>query len=220
MNTENGWPVIPASELDRGPVPGTRAVVELRAGDVSTVLKGWAAWYHRNVEPIDPGQRDEWGWSPTNDVWNSNHLSGTAIDINAMRYPWKHYTMPADKVAAVRRGLDLFEGTVFWGRDWGEMGSWPDEMHYQIGCNATELARFAARLNAGYLGIYGPEDDMPLTDKDLDRIAERVWGELTKNQAGQPVSREDMVKFMDTHINEINAKLDRVVKALSGGGHK
>lgn len=220
MNTENGWPVIPASKLDRDPVPGTRAVVEVRAGDVSTVLKGWAAWFHRNVEPIDPGQRDDWGWSPSNDVPDSNHLSGTAIDINAVRYPWKRYTMPADKVAVVRRGLDLFEGTVFWGRDWGETGSWPDEMHYQIACDAKTLARMAARLNAGYLGIYRPEDDMPLTDEDLDRIAARVWGEIIKNQEGQPVSREDMLKFMDTHINETAKKLDTIVGVLKGSGHK
>ncbi|MBF6085292.1 M15 family metallopeptidase [Nocardia cyriacigeorgica] len=216
--TENGWPQIPASELDRGPIPGTRAVVELRAGDVSTVLKGWAAWYHRNVEPIDAGQRDEWGWSATNDVWNSNHLSGTAIDINATRYPWKHYTMQADKVAAVERGLDLFEGTVFWGRWWDR----PDEMHYQIGCGPEQLAAFAARLRAGYLGIYGPdpEDDMPLTDADLDRIAARIWGEQIKNRAGQPVSREDMVRWIDSRLIAVEKTVDALAAALLPKGGK
>jgi hypothetical protein len=215
--TENGWPQIPASALDRGPIPGTRAVVELRAGDVSTVLKGWAAWYHRNVEPIDQGQRDEWGWSATNAVWNSNHLSGTAIDINATRYPWKHYTMPADKVAAVRRGLDLFEGTVYWGRDWGETGSWPDEMHYQINCGADELARFAAKLRAGYLDIYASEDDM--TDEDR-RMLREVWEQLRGPkgkgwpQLGQNAKGENL-----TLVDAV-ADLRGRVEATQGGARK
>lgn len=196
--TENGWPQIPASQLDRGPIPGTRAVVELRAGDVSTVLKGWAAWYHRHVEPVDAGQRDDWGWSATNDVWNSNHLSGTAIDINATQYPWKYYTMPADKVAAVERGLALFEGTVFWGRWWDR----PDEMHYQIGCGAEELAAFAARLRAGHLGIYAPEGD-DMTEEDRRMLREvweqlrgpkgKGWPQLGKNDKGENLTLVDAV---------------------------
>ncbi|MBF6483850.1 M15 family metallopeptidase [Nocardia otitidiscaviarum] len=207
--TENGWPQIPASMLDRGPIPGTRAVVELRAGDVSTVLKGWAAWYHRNVEPVDAGRRDEWGWSPTNSVWNSNHLSGTAIDINATRYPWKHYTMPADKVAKVRHGLDLFEGTVFWGRDWGQMNSWPDEMHYQINCGARELAKFAAKLRAGHLGIYAPEVD-EMTDEERQMLREmweqlrgpqgQGWPQLGQNADGQNLTLVDAVADLRTRL--------------------
>ena len=150
--TENGWPKIPANQLDRGLVPGTTQALEVRAGDVSVILKGFAAWYHRNVEPIDRYKpRDDWGWSATNDVWNSNHLSGTAIDINATQYPWKRLTMPKDRVAKVLQGIKLFEGTVFWGRGWRTV----DEMHYQIQGNAQAIAPFANKLRSGYLGIYG-----------------------------------------------------------------
>lgn len=152
--TENGWPKIGAGELDRGRVPGTTQILECRAGDVSTVLKGWAAWYHRNVEPIDRYKpRDDWGWSATNEVADSNHLSGTAIDINATQYPWKRYTMPAERVAKVRRGLALFEGVIFWGRDWAR----PDEMHYQINGASSRVQAFAVKLRGGYLGIYGDQ---------------------------------------------------------------
>lgn len=186
--TENGWPQIDSSQLDRSPIPGTRAVVELRQGDVSTVLKAWAAWYHRNVEPVDPGQRDEWGWSATNDVWNSNHLSGTAIDINAQQYPWKFYTMAAELVAVVRRGLDLFDGVVFWGRDWDR----PDEMHYQIDGDAKTVAALAKKLRGGYLGIYAPdpdsEDDMTPEDRKLLREVHR---ELTQRYPSRSKYRTD-----------------------------
>lgn len=159
--TENGWEQIPASKLDKGLIPGTNAVCEIQAGDVTIVLKGWAAWYHRNVETIDTqSQRDEWGWSATNSVWNSNHLSGTAMDINAMSYPMGYFRMPQDKVNKVNTGLALFEGTILWGRVWNT----PDEMHYQIQGNAARIKEFADKLRAGYLNIWATGDplDFPL----------------------------------------------------------
>lgn len=71
-------------------MPGTDHVrPELLAGDVDTVLCAWAAWFNRNVRPIEPGDghRKWWGWSATNDVWNSNHLSGTALDLCGCEIP-------------------------------------------------------------------------------------------------------------------------------------
>lgn len=67
------------------------------------------------------------GWSLENDVPNSNHLSGTAVDINAPLYPWGYRTMLAARIAKVRKGLDAFNGVIYWGADWDR----PDEMHYQ-----------------------------------------------------------------------------------------
>ncbi|USC17048.1 LysM peptidoglycan-binding domain-containing protein [Rhodococcus sp. 11-3] len=159
--TENGWPQCNSSQLDRSPVPGTGLVIPVKAGDPATILHGWAAWYDRNVEDIEHNYRplDDWGWSATNDVWNSNHLSGTAIDLNATKYPWGLRRMPADKIAAVEHGLRLFEGTVFWGAWWRK----PDEMHYQLGLpqGHRKIAEFAQKLRNGHLGIYGPPPQNP-----------------------------------------------------------
>ena len=152
--TENGWDQCDSDVLDRGLIPGTNAVCEILQGDVTTILKGFAAWYHRNVAPIDQGERDEWGWSRTNTVWNSNHLSGTAMDINSSQWPWQEYTMPQWMIDKIRVGLALFEGTVFWGRDWDR----PDEMHFQIQGNAEQIAPFAAKLQGGYLNIWAAAD--------------------------------------------------------------
>ena len=158
LQTENGWYQIPASETVRAVVPGTKNVrLEIQKGIPATILNAWAAWYHKNVEDIEynynNGSRDDWAWSATNDVWNSNHLSGTAIDLNATKYPWGTYRMPKHQVDKVNEGLRLFEGTVFWGRNWSK----PDEMHFQIAFppGDARLAKFAEKLNNGHLGIYG-----------------------------------------------------------------
>lgn len=159
LQTENGWYQIPASQTVRAVVPGTKAVrLEIQQGIPATIINAWAAWYHKNVEDIEynynNGARDDWAWSATNDVWNSNHLSGTAIDLNATKYPWGTYRMPQDKINKVREGLKLFEGTIFWGRDWSK----PDEMHFQLNYRPGDSRNqsFADKLNKGHLGIYGP----------------------------------------------------------------
>jgi len=162
--TENGWPECEFAQTQALAVPGTSTVkIACRAGDAATVLTAWAAWLHRNVRSIEPsdGHRNWWGWSEDNEVFTSNHKSGTAIDLCSDELPWKHYTMPQDQVDKVHQGLSLFEGNVFWGRDWG--AGQQDEMHFQCGYNTwnnPRFAEFAQRLRDGYLNIYGPLDPL------------------------------------------------------------
>jgi hypothetical protein len=101
----------------------------IRKDHAFQALSAWLHWYDANVpgEIVSP----VWGWSAENDVSTSNHLSGTALDINAPQYPWGGWTMHnnfPDRVAAIRRGLEIFEGVIFWGADW----EYPDEMHFQL----------------------------------------------------------------------------------------
>ena len=160
--TENGWSQCSRAQCDNPLVPGTRKVrIEVQKGDPSTILIAWAAWWHRNVRSIEPrdGHRNWWGYSATNDVWNSNHLSGTAVDLCADELPWQRQVMPGDQIGMVRRGLDLFEGHVYWGGNWQRV----DEMHSQMGGNTNGNKRtheFAEKLRNGYLNIYGPPDPL------------------------------------------------------------
>lgn len=128
----------------------------LRKGAPLTILGAWIYWYDRNVEEIFT---PVWGWSATNDVPNSNHLAGTAVDICAPKYPWGSRTMSAAKKAKVREGLKLFEGSVFWGADWSKA----DEMHYQLAWPEGDKRNdaFAKKLLDGYLGIYKPAPSTP-----------------------------------------------------------
>ncbi|AER26391.1 endolysin [Mycobacterium phage Saintus] len=156
--SENGWRMCNRDECDIVRIPELylTETAPIRKGAPLTILGAWMYWYDRNVEEI---LTSIWGWSATNDVANSNHLSGTAIDLCAPKYPWGSKVMPAAKVNKVIEGLKLFslDGTadnslVFWGRTWNK----PDEMHYQMNFREGDPRneQFAQKLRDGYLGIY------------------------------------------------------------------
>ncbi|SUE29597.1 Uncharacterised protein [Nocardia farcinica] len=186
-HSENGWRMC---NRDECVLPGVLLglpftdTAPVRSGVAATILGAWLVWYHRNVEPISS---PVWGWSAENLVPNSNHLSGTALDINAPKYPWGYRTMPADRIAKVREGLRLFEGTVYWGADWSRA----DEMHYQIGFieGDRRLDAFAKKLESGYLGIYGEAEG----DDDLVGVK---W----KNHLGIEVDASFGLQSIDKNI--------------------
>lgn len=147
-HSENEWRMCNRDECVIADVPLEYIdTAPLRRGDPVTILGAWMLWYDRNVEPITS---PVWGWSNTNDVATSNHLSGTAVDLNAPKYPWGRRVMPADRIAKIREGLALFDGVVFWGADWDRA----DEMHYQISFPEGDerVAAFASKVRAGRLG--------------------------------------------------------------------
>ncbi|GAA3963141.1 M15 family metallopeptidase [Gordonia caeni] len=163
--SENGWRMVNRDGcVVTNPVPNSNTA-PVRAGDAATVLNAWLIWYHRNVEPVSS---PVWGWSATNDVASSNHLSGTALDINAPKYPWGARVMPTALKNKVREGLRLFEGNIFWGADWSRA----DEMHYQLNGGtaagtgpSAKLSAFAKKLNNGHLGIYKAAPAVPMENK-------------------------------------------------------
>lgn len=153
-HSENGWRMCNRDECGIVTIPELFLVdtAPLRSGSPLTILGAWVYWYDRNVEEITT---PVWGWSNTNDVTTSNHLSGTAVDILAPKYPWgvdEPDVMSPQKIKKVREGLRLFEGTVFWGGDW----NYPDPMHYQMAFREGDDRNiaFARKLLDGYLGIY------------------------------------------------------------------
>ena len=175
VRTENGWRCCNRDECDIVRIPELYLTdtAPLRKGAPLTILGAWLYWYDRNVEEI---VSSVWGWSLDNDVlgaWGqnmgSNHLSATAVDVNAPKYPWGSRVMPADRIAKVRAGLKLFEGSVFWGADWNRA----DEMHYQLAWPEGDARNdaFAAKLRNGHLSIYKAAPAVPLPPAP-DRVAE------------------------------------------------
>lgn len=205
--SENGWRMCNRDECEVVSVAGMNLVV--RKGIPAKIMKAWLTWYHGNVERIDIYKpTDDWGWSETNDVGNSNHLSGTAVDINATQYPWGYRTMPADRIAKVRRGLALFEGTIFWGADWDRA----DEMHYQIGFpeGDARLTAFAKKLD----GVTMASPYASLTDRQLlEKIAEQ--NKLILDQLGPDIwnnGRADLGKNPDGSSRYFREGLAALIK--------
>ena len=97
--SENGWRMCNRDEcvLVSGPYMNT---APLRAGATAIILGDFVRRYHAEVAPV---VSPVWGWSNENDVANSNHLSGTAVDINATQRPWGVRKMPDWVVQKIER---------------------------------------------------------------------------------------------------------------------
>lgn len=177
--SENGWRMIDIHECDRLPIPGTGLTLPFRKGDASVVMRGWLSWFNANVESLNnPGRgyTDEGSWTHVNDVGNSNHLSGTAADLNwndhAFRVSYSGFTN--NEIARCREGLKLFRSCIWWGQDWN---SPKDAMHFQLNFPEGDgrIVQLANDLRGGYLGIFKgsgpivipPTDPTPI-DSDVD----------------------------------------------------
>lgn len=187
--SENGWPMCNRAGCVLITAPGAGRQVPVRSGDVATVLDAFLRDYHRTVEPI---RSQVWGWSADNDVSDSNHMSGTAVDVNAPQYPWGLRTMPRERIAKVRALLARYRGVIYWGADWNRA----DEMHYQLGVRPGDarLVALAADIRGGRFGVNDP---------------------LTPPAPGRPVLAEgasgDDVRALQAHMNHVFPRYSHLV---------
>jgi len=143
--SENGWRMVDGDECVWSVIPGTNPPVniQLRKGLPTTIMVAFAARFNKIVEPLrDP---DTAGWTLVNDVGDSNHLAGTAMDLNWQSHPFHARGTFGDKLPALRQLLNDFDHCVWWGGDWN---SPIDEMHFQLnyGENDQRLVEFARKL--------------------------------------------------------------------------
>lgn len=131
-HSENGWPMVDEGSCNWVTVPGTNPPVniEIQQGWPTAILRAWVADHNAYVEPVRDA--DTACWTATNAVASSNHLSGTAVDVDWSSHPFQvSYAGFNDaQIATIREMLDFYEGTVFWGQDWD---SPKDPMHVQCG---------------------------------------------------------------------------------------
>lgn len=167
MLTMNGWPT--GAKLEDITAGTTRT--EVRAGDVAVVLEYVARRFHDEVEPIvtHHGWRSLQVNKDSGGIWNSNHLSGTADDINGGLHPrFKAGTFSPRQVAIIRDILHECRGVVVWGGDWGRS---VDEMHFEIRGSAVAVAAVAARLR--------PTDTVHAIQGAVHTSSDGFWGEDT-----------------------------------------
>ena len=166
IKSEDGWRMCDKDACDGGVIPGTDVEIPLRSGIPNTILKAFAARFAQIVEPLDQSQCG--GWTLRNDVGTSNHLAGTAMDLNWRQHPFHVPGTFGDRLPILRGLLNEFRGCVWWGGDWRDP---LDEMHFQLnypegrivnGSFVVEvdqrLLDLAADLENGYLGILKPAD--------------------------------------------------------------
>lgn len=155
-NSYNGWPGIPAGQTSRlttiEPVPGRK--FRVLAGDVAVIFGWLIRRYHNEVEPIDTGVLDDWSYNyrtVREGSSLSNHASGTAVDLNATRHPFKRSASQSMTPAQIARCRAIIEDTKVDGRPvmrWIEVG---DPMHWEVnyaarGGTPEAVATLAARI--------------------------------------------------------------------------
>lgn len=155
LNSQNGWK---ASKIrveigiDSFLIPGTNIKLAC-AKAVAPLLVGFAAEFHKLIEPIDEGKLDDWGYA-FRDIRGmtgklSNHSSGTAIDLNASKHPLgKMGTFPNEKVPMIRALAKKYG--LIWG---GDYRSRKDEMHFEIALPPAKVAALIAKLEKQNEGI-------------------------------------------------------------------
>ncbi len=141
LTSPNGWP---ASEdrkaigIEAFVVPGTKIKLAC-AKAVAPLLVNFAKEFHESVEPIDQGQLDDWGYAfrmtRGSDRVLSNHSSGSAIDLNAIRHPLgKPNTFNKDQCNIIC--LLITKYGLAWG---GNYKRRKDDMHFEIALNQEQV---------------------------------------------------------------------------------
>ena len=141
LTSPNGWP---ASEdrqaigIQSFVIPGTKTKIAC-AEAVAPLLINFCKEFHELVEPINEGQLDDWGYAfrmtRASDRVLSNHASGTAIDLNAIKHPLgKSNTF--NQVQRNTITLLITKYGLAWG---GNYKKRKDDMHFEIAINQDQV---------------------------------------------------------------------------------
>lgn len=149
--SQNGWPVLDggSDRLHKWVIPGANRHFVLREGSAGFLLCHFILWYHEAIHRLDQKGSvwDEWAYAyrPVRGQTSgfSNHSSGTAVDLNATRYPLGTTLMAAWRKTKIRIRLKFYRSTIRWG---GDYQSRKDEMHFEINRSLSPCEKMARRL--------------------------------------------------------------------------
>jgi hypothetical protein len=151
LTSYNGWPAS-KDQAEIGiksyAIPGTKLKIRC-AEAVAPLIVGFCTEFNELIEPIDGGQLDDWGYAfrMVRQVPDklSNHASGTAIDLNALKHPLgKRGTFPAEKVPMLRALAKKYG--LFWGGDYKNRA---DEHHFEVNVKPKKVLKLIEALGLG-----------------------------------------------------------------------
>lgn len=203
----NGWVANNRSVVASQQVPGTQVKVTVRKDAPGLLLLEVASAFDRLVEDIDNarGALDDWGYAERpirGGSATSNHASGTAIDLNATKHPFrKKGTYTQAQYAACRRIRDAALGVVVFGGDWADP---VDEMHWEIAPGKSladcERALVAMRKFNGTIPTPAPKEDDEMYDADRAR-----WLLLEKDLRGDLANKQKQLDQLVADVAAIKA---------------
>ena len=130
----NGEKIKPLSDTEKWSVNGVNFWTQ--KGEATWLLRDFVQWFDANIEPINNTgtKADDWSWAPAEELRKgsgacSNHGSGTAIDLNATKHPFKHRgTFTPLQTARIKLKIATYGGKLQWGGNWTDPA---DEMHVE-----------------------------------------------------------------------------------------
>lgn len=147
--SQNGYPANNRDLTMQWTIPGTVRKINLSKGDPGFLLCHFAAWFDKNIEDIEEGQLDDWGYAERpirGGTELSNHASGTAIDINAVKHPLGAVnTFTQAQRDKIRAKLKDYEGVIRWG---GDYTGRKDEMHFEVNASLAKVESVAAKIRS------------------------------------------------------------------------
>lgn len=230
VSSQNGWVANDPSKVSSQTVPGSAVKLRVRTDSPGLLLLEVAAAFDRLVQDIDNarGALDDWGYAERpirGGAELSNHASGTAIDLNATRWPLgasPSVNLSAEQIATVRRIVAVTGGVVRWG---GDYSGRKDPMHFEINDGRTladcDRALVAMRKFNGAAPAATPtrtetemQPDFPVPDyytanpNDRLPVSEAIaWGTRHAAMALDAATRiEAAVKKLDERLARLEAK--------------
>lgn len=212
--SQNGYTANDPSRTKVWEIPGTDRRVRLRTGSPGALLVHLAAWFDKNIEDIDAGQLDDWGYAErpirgsTTEL--SNHASGTALDLNATRHPLGvRGTFTAAQAAKIRAQLLRYDGCIRWGGDYSRRA---DEMHFEIVRDPETCDAVWRRLNQ-----HDQEDEM--TDAQMQELKAFIESNNQKyakacNNYTRQVLSSTAKALLSADASTDQAQADRIIAAL------
>lgn len=149
--SQNDWPVLengsPLIHTWKVPAKTGQFTIRLRNGSAGFLLVHFLLWFAEVIEKVLGPQLDDWGHAvrPVRGQTRgySNHASGTAYDVNALKHPLgKRGTYARWQYAKLRARLILYRGCIRLGAFYSGR---PDEMHGEID-KPLETVEKVARL--------------------------------------------------------------------------
>lgn len=155
--SQNGWDLLEPDSplLYRWVVPGADRTFLLVSGAPGFVLIHLALWFHEQIQPLNKAGDlfDEGGYAIRiilGSTTPSNHQSGTAVDLNATRYPLGTELMRPWRVAKILLRMAFYGGVLKWG---GSFIKRKDQMHFEINKDRAACEVLAQKLAKTKRGV-------------------------------------------------------------------
>lgn len=199
--SQNGWVANAPDRVASQLVPGTAVSLRVRKDSPGLLLLEVASAFDRTVQDIDNarGALDDWGYAEREirgGVELSNHASGTAIDLNATRWPLgseASVNLNAAQIAQVRRIVGVTGGVVRWG---GDYTGRKDPMHFEIN-DGQDLAD-CDRALAAMREFNAAAATTPTEETELNADQARMLQEIHRESTQRLGRRIDGSTYSDT----------------------